>query len=662
MKKYLLLISTGLSLTSGLVLSSACNNTQEKKTEIKKPSEQKDTQITKSEDSKKTSEDKGKDQKEDKKDDLGKKDNTDNKSDEKEDKKDEADKKPEAKPEDVKQDQNNLKSQILEQQTQLLTFAQSLKNEAQYKYESLIDTAYEFIHNFGSIESMSKDPKSQDLLKKYSSELQNVYKTLSEQKETLKSQPDIKPSWAGENYDKNNPQNTNTPANSNNVPELDAINAVSKKQNGSVNEANAAINQEAIDFISYGGDSFIESLEDFTYTQEQKANVRNFLETKVLKAGMSLKNKIDAIFDWIATNVKYANANNFPRINPWEIIQHKYAVCGGYSSLYKEWLDMIGVKSVMVIGWSSAGDHQWNLIKDPETNQWYHSDATWGSVSRKYERMDSRQISNDHKAIRVLNYTYNFENNQYEYWKGVALKNSSAQNVIVPDTLGTFKVQNIANTILNSQSIKSIQLGGNINNLEYEGTKGSLEAITASETNPNYSTFDALLYSKDFSRILYTPSAYKQNKITLHQRASQMYDAKDLFNLASLKFIDVEPGNYSFASYKGNLYNNDYSQLLAIAQANSILQIHANTKLQGQEVSFKDNLRIIKLDEGISIIPAEVFKYLPNLQKVYLPNSLTSIDPNAFVSVSPRTSLITKSFNQLVSEFAKRNNFEYIVE
>ncbi|UWV79144.1 transglutaminase-like domain-containing protein [Mycoplasmopsis felis] len=51
-----------------------------------------------------------------------------------------------------------------------------------------------------------------------------------------------------------------------------------------------------------------------------------------------------AIFDWITSNVKYATGSSHPAIEPHEVMTRLVAVCGGYSTLYKAMLDIIGIK------------------------------------------------------------------------------------------------------------------------------------------------------------------------------------------------------------------------------------------------------------------------------------------------------------------------------
>ncbi|MCS4536778.1 leucine-rich repeat protein [Mycoplasma sp. CSL7475-4] len=545
---------------------------------------------------------------------------------------------------------------------ELSDYLSSTKNEAKYKYEEVVDLLQSQIYDF-------KFPTIKSDNEFYLNELRNYYDSMSSQfnqikslKESLKDSEDAKPEWAGDNYNKlaqkKHKQESNPLLN---YPEVDAINASLKDTNRRVNPQNAFINNQAIKFLNFGGNEFIEKFSEINYTPAQRQKVNEFLHNSIVKESMTKNEKIEAIFDWITNNIKYANAKNRPHINPWEIIEYRYAVCGGFSNLYKEMLDLIGVNSVMVIGWSSAGDHQWVLVQDPQTHEWFYSDPTWGTIQKRYFRMNSEQISNDHRVIRVLNYTLTHNQIQYEYWKGLAIKNALSEHVVIPDLLGDIKVENIANTLLNNENLKTLQIGKYVTNIEYKGMQAQLESFNVDEGNSVYAYSDAMLYTKDLSEILVTPAGYQKDKITISKYTKTLSDGKELFNIPLLKFIEVEPGNYSFASYKGLLYNNDYSQLISIPDGATKIYIHPLTKLSGQEISFKENVEEVYLEQGITNIPDFTFNYLPKLKKVYLPASINHISEYAFVKISNIT-LVTDKYNSYVSDYAKSHGFRYEFE
>ncbi|MDX6748077.1 transglutaminase domain-containing protein [Polaribacter sp. PL03] len=108
--------------------------------------------------------------------------------------------------------------------------------------------------------------------------------------------------------------------------------------------------------------------------------------------------KVRSIFIWITDNIEY----DFELLNNQElqdkvftsnntIIEHtlktKKAICSGYSILFKNLCDKVGVESVSIEGISrqfldrvkrkNEPDHAWNAVKID--NKWFLLDVTWAS-------------------------------------------------------------------------------------------------------------------------------------------------------------------------------------------------------------------------------------------------------------------------------------------
>ncbi|WP_165381422.1 transglutaminase domain-containing protein [Mycoplasmopsis phocirhinis] len=553
----------------------------------------------------------------------------------------------------------NLKLKLIDLKNELNNYLLTTKQEAQYKYEEVNDLLENEIANFDLPMFNSDEQIYTKNLNEYYNNLTLRFNQIKDLKNSLSDLEDLKPNWAGDNYNKltqkKEQQQNNLLVN---YPQIEAISASLKEKNRRDNPQNTFINDQVINFLKFGGNGFVEKFSEIGYTNEQREKVKNFLYHTIIKESMSKKEQIRAIFDWITANVKYASGKNAPRINPWEIIQYRYAVCGGYSNLYKEMLDLIGVNSVMVIGWSSAGDHQWVLIEDPETQEWFYSDATWGALQKRYFRLNSQEISNDHRVIRMLNYTLSHNEIQYEYWKGLSIKDANVKNVEAPNILDAIKIENISNTLLNNSNLKTLKIGKYVTNIEYQGMLANLESFEVDEQNSFYASFDSALYNKDLSQILATPLGYLNKNITLSKYTKTLKDGKELFNSPFLKSIQVQPGNYSFASYKGLLYNNDFSQLVSVPAGITHIYVHPSTILIGQEFSFKDFVEEIYLEQGIENIPDFTFNSLPKLKNVYIPNTIKKISSQAFLKIKNIT-LITNGYNEYVDDYAKLHNFKY---
>lgn len=92
-----------------------------------------------------------------------------------------------------------------------------------------------------------------------------------------------------------------------------------------------------------------------------------------------------ALHDWIIYNVDYdpEALSNLPTAtpdpdgdNPYGTLVNGVGVCGGYSSTFKLFMDMVGIPCVTVPGLANNGEaHAWNKVQ--LDGDWYCVDATW---------------------------------------------------------------------------------------------------------------------------------------------------------------------------------------------------------------------------------------------------------------------------------------------
>lgn len=107
--------------------------------------------------------------------------------------------------------------------------------------------------------------------------------------------------------------------------------------------------------------------------------------------------KTRAVFYWIASNIEYdsndigsGSSTSYPSVR--EIINDTYKFrkgdCRGYSQLFRHMLELSGIKSIVITGYSRTDlkncfsrkpDHAWNSAKID--NQWYLFDVTWAGNS-----------------------------------------------------------------------------------------------------------------------------------------------------------------------------------------------------------------------------------------------------------------------------------------
>ena len=143
------------------------------------------------------------------------------------------------------------------------------------------------------------------------------------------------------------------------------------------------------------------------------ANVIN----EVIIYGMSEYDMELAIHDWIIKWADYdreaiSNAPNAKpdpdNDNPYGLLVNKNAICMGYTSTFKLFMDMVGIECIIVEGSARQGvePHAWNMVR--LDGEWYCVDVTWNDpigsgntntyVFHKYFNVTSQFLrDNDHQ-------------------------------------------------------------------------------------------------------------------------------------------------------------------------------------------------------------------------------------------------------------------------
>lgn len=100
-----------------------------------------------------------------------------------------------------------------------------------------------------------------------------------------------------------------------------------------------------------------------------------------IKKGMSTREKIKAVHDWLIRNVKY-DYDSFlrgavPKISHTSqgALLRGIAVCDGYSKAMKKILNRLGIPCEIVIGKCNGAGHAWNMVKTD--GKWLYVDVTF---------------------------------------------------------------------------------------------------------------------------------------------------------------------------------------------------------------------------------------------------------------------------------------------
>lgn len=131
---------------------------------------------------------------------------------------------------------------------------------------------------------------------------------------------------------------------------------------------------------------------------------------KYINANFKTENdKIRAVFYWTASNISYDVENMFavnimetPQDRITKTLKTKKGICGDYAMIFSEIVNLVGLKSIVVEGYTKQYGkvatlaHAWCAAKIE--NKWYLFDPTWGSGyvnNKKY----TRKINNIHFKV-----------------------------------------------------------------------------------------------------------------------------------------------------------------------------------------------------------------------------------------------------------------------
>lgn len=113
------------------------------------------------------------------------------------------------------------------------------------------------------------------------------------------------------------------------------------------------------------------SLNSVEITDAHLAEVKDFVESKILVAETTQYAKMMAILKWIRANVKY----DYNDQDAYSVFKNKVAVCQGYSNLMVAMLHTQGIKATVATGFlANTGGHAWVYALADGT--WYVADPT----------------------------------------------------------------------------------------------------------------------------------------------------------------------------------------------------------------------------------------------------------------------------------------------
>lgn len=129
------------------------------------------------------------------------------------------------------------------------------------------------------------------------------------------------------------------------------------------------------------------------YIVEQKFQQ---IAATIFNESMSDYQKVKATWDWMIENITYdwvtSKKDKGQKVSETEqcgIAPHSVtaiidglAVCEGYAVIFNRFMQLAGIESRMILGYSYRESHAWNQVK--LGGQWYNIDVTWGDEDDEF--------------------------------------------------------------------------------------------------------------------------------------------------------------------------------------------------------------------------------------------------------------------------------------
>ncbi len=153
-------------------------------------------------------------------------------------------------------------------------------------------------------------------------------------------------------------------------------------------------------------DNIIEIEIKHTYSKDEISKLENRVDELIkseTKDGMSIRDKIKAIHDYIINNTEYDSLktknihdNTYRSNTAYGVLFDGHGICSGYSDAMKLFLDKFNVINYKI----SNDQHIWNLVY--LNGEWLHLDLTWDDpISEKNITRDNYFLINN-KTLKLL--------------------------------------------------------------------------------------------------------------------------------------------------------------------------------------------------------------------------------------------------------------------
>jgi len=304
-------------------------------------------------------------------------------------------------------------------------------------------------------------------------------------------------------------------------------------------------------------------------TQEQIEVLQPEVEV-IIENATTDKEKLDAIYDWVRTNIKYDHNGEVFDQSAYSTFINQKAVCQGYSNLMNVMCHIAGLQCFNVNGHYTSNwlGHAWNYVK--AGNYWYVVDAT---NNQMYTMTSTTAYRNDYYPS-MIDVTL-FEDENFEYtWYGnnlavTRVKQGNTQ-LTVPFSINGLRISSFNPLTDIPSNVKVVYLGSNIVHL------GDYNDVGVNNHGP------------------------------------------------SVEAIHVHPDNGTFVSEKGIVYrrNGDEVQLNVIPAAMRWVELSSKlTMLEKNAIYNNNSIETLVIPSSVNAIEQWAVEGAPNLKWIYIPEN-----------------------------------------
>lgn len=342
-------------------------------------------------------------------------------------------------------------------------------------------------------------------------------------------------------------------------------------------------------------------LDGLNITEEEYAIIRNYT-LKLTEDCKDTASKIRTVYQHLCSRTAVEDGPDVeddPTTynDPYPTFKNpQNSVCQGFSNLCRTMLTALDIPCITSHGYYVHTDSRW------EGHAWnyVYCDGRWGIVDGSMGNLNLTSPSTDYstyKTTETAQVFYTEDSLEFSYYDGglgVIGYCGDADEIIVPKSCHDHTVVSI---------------------------------------HPNSHYTQNSLANSTVRRIV-IPSTVEHGILA----ASTNFVGETLelrpFTTATLTEIEVEEANPVYASYKGILYDKEFSRILSVPPAITDIELKPLTILDKNTLMYLPHLRTLKIAEGTETICGSAIEQCPSLKKVSIPDSVTEIEDNAFYNCS----------------------------